>query len=298
MSRIGFDLGGSKLAAIALDDRGGELERLRRPVPRAYPALLDAFVGMTCALERAHGPSPVVGIGMPGMIAADGRLVRVVNLPWVEGRSIADDLAARLARPVRIANDANCFALSEALDGAAAGARVVFGAILGTGVGGAVVVDGRALPGANAIAGEWGHNPLPPDEEERGLAPPRCACGRAGCIEAWLNGDALLREVRAQGGGARSAVEVAARAATGDPAATRALERYARRLARALAGIINLLDPDVIVVGGGLSAIDRLYAAVPELWRPHVVAPAPATRLVRARHGPDSGLRGAAWLAG
>jgi fructokinase len=229
------------------------------------------------------------------MIGAGGELIRVVNLPWVEGRPLRSDLEQAVGLPVTIANDANCFALSEAVDGAAAGAPVVFGATLGTGVGGGIVVAGQPLPGANAIAGEWGHNPLPLLAPEDG-PPVACACGRTGCIETWLNGRALARDFARVAGRAADGPEIAGLAAQGDGAALAALARYQRRLAIALAGVVNLLDPDVIVLGGGLSAIASLYSEVPKLWRPLVVAPEPKTRLVPARFGAESGLRGAAWL--
>ena len=296
MIRIGFDVGGSKVAAIALDERGVELGRDRCPVPRDYRGTLDALLAMTGTLARPHGGPETagsVGIAVPGMIGAGGELVRVVNLPWLEGTPLRADLLGALGRPVAIANDANCFALSEAIDGAAAGAAVVFGVILGTGVGGGIVVDGKVIAGANAIAGEWGHNPLP----DAGAGPPAvCGCGRVGCIEAWLNGAALARDYRASSGRDASAAEVARLAAAGDGDAVAAIGRYERRLAMALAGIINILDPDVIVLGGGLASIASLYARVPALWRERCVAPEPRTRLVRARFGPESGLRGAAWL--
>jgi fructokinase len=294
MIRIGFDIGGSKIAAIALDPRGRELARLRRDVPKDYDATLAALVTLCRELQR-HGAACSVGIGVPGLIDAAGALVRVVNLPWLEGRPLQRDLCAALGCPVQIANDANCFALSEAVDGAAAGARVVFGAILGTGVGGGIVVEGRPLAGANAIAGEWGHNPLPGTAAAEG-APAVCACGRTGCIETWLNGAALSRDYRRLTGTANSAATIARLAEQGEAAARSALARYQQRLATALAGIINLLDPDVIVLGGGLSSIAGLYGEVPKLWAPLVLAPHPSTRLVPARFGPESGLRGAAWL--
>ena len=295
MIRIGFDIGGSKLAAIALDEHGVEVGRDRCPVPRDYRGTLDALVGMSGALAHGPGGDWSVGIALPGMIGAAGELVRVVNLPWLEGRPLRTDLQAALARPVAIANDANCFALSEAVDGAAAGAAVVFGVILGTGVGGGIVVDGRVIAGANAIAGEWGHNPMP--EAGRGSGPPeRCGCGRTGCIESWLNGGALARDYLQGGGREISAAEVARLAEAGDDRAAAAIRRFEQRLAVALAGIVNILDPDVIVLGGGLASIASLYARVPELWRALCVAPEPTTRLVPARFGPESGLRGAAWL--
>jgi fructokinase len=296
--RIGFDIGGSKLAVIALDDRGAELGRNRCLVPRTYRGTLDALTGMSEALVLAHGGREMarsIGIALPGMIGAAGELVRVVNLPWLEGMPLCADLRRALGRPVAIANDANCFALSEAIDGAAAGAPVVFGVILGTGVGGGIVVDGKVIAGANAVAGEWGHNPLPGVVAEAG--PPQvCGCGRVGCIETWLNGAALARDYRASSGRDASAAEVARLAAAGEGDARAAVERFEQRLAVALAGIVNILDPDVIVLGGGLASMASLYVRVPVLWRELCVAPEPRTRLVRARFGPESGLRGAAWL--
>jgi fructokinase len=291
--RIGFDIGGSKLAAIALDEHGAELGRDRCPVPRDYRGTLAALTGMT--ETHAQGMACSVGIALPGMIGAAGELLRVVNLPWLEGKPLCADLRCALGRPVAIANDANCFALSEAVDGAAAGAAVVFGVTLGTGVGGGIVVDGKVLVGANAIAGEWGHNPMPFAGADAG--PPQiCGCGRTGCIETWLNGAALARDYHARSGRAAPAAEVARLAAAGDGDAGAAIARFERRLAVALAAIINILDPDVIVLGGGLASIASLYTRVPALWRDLCVAPEPATRLVRARFGPESGLRGAAWL--
>jgi fructokinase len=294
MIRIGFDIGGSKIAAIALDQRGRQLARLRRDVPRDYHATLAALVGLCHELQH-HGSARSIGIGMPGLIGADGSLIRVVNLPWLQGRPLQRDLQEAVQCPVQIANDANCFALSEAVDGAAAGARVVFGAILGTGVGGGIVVEGKPLAGANAIAGEWGHNPLPGTAAADGPAVV-CGCGRTGCIESWLNGAALARDYRTVSGGENSAATIARLAEQGEPEARTALARYQRRLAAALATLINVLDPDVIVLGGGLSSIASLYAEVPKLWVPLVVALQPQTKLVPARFGPESGLRGAAWL--
>jgi fructokinase len=295
MIRIGFDVGGSKIAAIALDPEGRELARHRRDVPRDYDGVLSALVELSRELQDGHGAARSVGIAMPGQIGADGALLRVVNLAWLEGRPLRTDLAQALGTPVAIANDANCFALSEAIDGAAAAADVVFGATLGTGVGGGVVIGRRPHTGANAIAGEWGHNPLPDRAADDG-PPQGCACGRTGCIETWLNGAALARDYRNLTGREVAAPGVARLAERGEPEGCMALARYQRRLAVALAGIINILDPDVIVLGGGLSSIATLYAEVPKLWAPLVVAPEPRTRLVPARFGPESGLRGAAWL--
>jgi fructokinase len=296
MVRIGFDIGGTKLAAIALDGQGRELGRRRERVPRDYAGTRDMVVAMVRAFGRAHGPVASVGLSLPGMIGAGGELLRMVNLPWLEGTPLRAELSATLDRPVVIANDANCFALSEATDGAAAGARLVFGATLGTGVGGAIVVDGRPLVGANAIAGEWGHNPLGVDPED---GPPlTCGCGRTGCVETWLNGSALARDHGNLGGEALAAPDVARLAEAGDTVAGRALGRYQRRLAMALGQIVNILDPEVIVLGGSVATMASLYTMVPRLWGAFTVAAAPRTRLVPARFGPDSGLRGAAWLAG
>jgi fructokinase len=295
MIRIGFDVGGSKLAVIALDEQGAELGRDRQKVPRDYRSTLDALTHITETL--GHGAARSVGIALPGMIGAAGELVRVVNLPWLEARSLRTDLQQALGLPVAIANDANCFALSEAIDGAAAGAAVVFGVILGTGVGGGIVVDGKVLAGANAIAGEWGHNPLPDAGRDAG-SPQVCGCGRVGCVETWLNGAALARDYLASTGRDADAAEIARLAETGDGDAKAAIARFEQRLALALAGIVNILDPDVIVLGGGLASIASIYARVPALWRSFCVAPEPRTRLVPARFGPESGLRGAAWLGG
>ena len=297
--RIGFDIGGSKLAVIALDERGAELSRDRCLVPRDYRGTLEALVGMSEALTLAHGDGRgmacSVGIALPGMIGAAGELVRVVNLPWLQATPLRADLERALALPVAIANDANCFALSEAIDGAAAGAAVVFGVILGTGVGGGIVVDGKVIAGANAIAGEWGHNPLP-DAGANAGPPQICGCGRLGCVETWLNGAALARDCLACAGRDADAAAIARLSETGDRGAQAAIARFEQRLAVALAGIINILDPEVIVLGGGLASIASLYTQVPCLWRDLCVAPEPRTRLVKARFGPESGLRGAAWL--
>ncbi|MEM7024298.1 MAG: ROK family protein [Pseudomonadota bacterium] len=293
--RIGFDIGGTKLAVVALDRKGAELGRDRRPVPRDYRGVVDAIVHMAGSMADAHGDALSLGIALPGMIGAKSELVRMVNLPWLERTPLREDLQQALARPVAIANDANCFALSEAQDGAAAGAGVVFGVILGTGVGGGIVVHGRVVAGANAIAGEWGHNPLFEIGETTG-PPVTCGCGRIGCIETWLNGAALTRDYLALSGTELDAAEVAVRAEAGEDAARTALSRFEHRLAAALASIINILDPDVIVLGGGLASIASLYESVPRRWSEFCVASKPKTRLARARFGPESGLRGAAWL--
>ena len=291
---IGIDIGGTKLAAIGLDDDGAERARLRQPVPENFDGLVDTIAGTVERLAAAGVRAPSVGVSIPGIITRGGEIGMIVNLPWLEGRPLRRALEARLGCPVALANDANCFALSEATDGAAAGAEVVFGAILGTGVGGGLVVGGDLLVGVNASAGEWGHNPWP-TPGDGGLP---CACGRypQGCVETWLNGAALARDYAALGGGRATAEAIGARAAAGEARATEAVARYAGRLAAALAGVINLLDPDVIVLGGGLSEIAALYRLVPAAWGAHAGVARPATGLVRARFGPESGLRGAARL--
>ncbi len=294
--RIGIDLGGTKIEGVALGADGRELQRRRIAAPRGdYGDSVRAVAGLVDALERDTGQRGTVGVGIPGTVSPATGLIKNANSTWLIGQRLAEDLSRALDRPVRLANDANCFALSEATDGAAAGADVVFGVIIGTGTGGGVVVHGRVLPGANAIAGEWGHNPMPaPTDDER--PGPSCYCGRSGCIETFLSGPALRRDYAASGGEAMTAAEVADRAAAGEPRAEAALARYERRLARAIASVINVLDPDVIVLGGGLSNIERLYANVPALWSPFVFSDRVETRLVRAKHGDASGVRGAAWL--
>src|SRR5258705_9483553 len=291
--RIGIDLGGTKIEGIAIGDDGSQRLRRRIPAPRGdYDATLTAVMDFICEIEREVGERGSVGIGIPGAVSPATQLIKNANSIWLIGRPLKDDLARRLDRPVKLANDANCFALSGAADGAAAGADVVFGVIIGTGTGAGIVVHGQVLTGANAIAGEWGHNPLPaPTDDER--PGPACYCGRLGCIEVFLSGPGLARDY---GHGQETAKEIAARAAGGEAIACAALARYEERLARALAGVINILDPDVIVLGGGLSNIERLYDSVPALWRPHVFSDSVTTRLVRAMHGDASGVRGAAWL--
>jgi fructokinase len=295
--RIGIDLGGTKIEGIALDAHGREMRRLRIAAPRGeYRDTLAAIASIVQALERETGASGSVGIGIPGAPSPDTGLIKNANSTWLIGRALGPDLEQALGRPVRLANDANCFALSEAIDGAAAGAGVVFGVILGTGCGGGIVVHGCVLTGPNAIAGEWGHNPLPaPDGTE--WPGPACYCGRSGCIETFLSGPALARDYISNGGAPMDAEEIARRATGGDALASAALDRYEGRLARALTTVVNLLDPDVIVLGGGVSNIPRLYTNVPPLLRPFGGEP-PRTRVVRARFGDSSGVRGAAWLWG
>ena len=302
--RIGLDLGGTKIEAIALDPAGSVLVRQRRPTPAGdYDATVAAIADLVGEVESSLAsamPLPparqaTVGVGIPGTISPASGLVKNANSTWLIGRPFDRDLAAALGRPVRVANDANCFALSEAVDGAGAGAAVVFGVILGTGVGGGVAIDGRPLLGRNAVAGEWGHNPLPwPQDEERpGQV---CYCGREGCIETFLSGPALAADFHLRSGRAATAQEIVAWAEAGDPAADATLARYEDRLARGLASVINLLDPDVIVLGGGLSNVGRLYEAVPRLWSRYVFSDRVETRLLPPVHGDSSGVRGAAWL--
>lgn len=273
--RLGVDLGGTKSEIIALADDGRELLRERVPTPRGdYAATIATIAQLVRNAEQkvGAGRTASVGVGIPGAESRVTGLIKNANSTWLIGQPLRADLEAALGRPVRLANDANCFALSEATDGAAAGVEVVFGVILGTGVGGGIVVNGQVLAGANAIAGEWGHNPMPGEEAVR----PRCYCGRYGCIETFLSGPALAAD-----GGAEDEA---------------AMQRYERRLARALAQVINILDPDVVVLGGGVSNLDRLYDRVPRLWGEFVFSDAVATRLVKNRHGDSSGVRGAAWL--
>jgi fructokinase len=293
--RIGVDLGGTKTEALALGDGGVELLRLRRPTPRDYDGTLALVAALVGELEAAVGSRGTVGVGMPGTISPATGLVKNANSTWLLGRPLGDDLCRLLAREVRLANDANCFALSEARDGAAAGAAVVFGVIVGTGTGAGVVVDGRVLGGRNAVAGEWGHNPLPwPREDER--PGPRCWCGKDGCVETFLSGPGLARDHRAATGEERTAAEIAAAAAAGDAGAAGSLARHADRMARALATVIDLLDPDVVVLGGGLSNLPSLYEEVPRLWGRWVFSDRVDTLLVPPRWGDSSGVRGAAWL--
>jgi fructokinase len=308
--RIGLDLGGTKIEAVLLDG-SRELARVRIPTPRDdYPATLQAIARVVADLEARGGTTATVGLGIPGAIDPVTHFVKNANSVWLIGRPLQADLETLLARPVRIDNDANCFAVSEAADGAALSAAVVFGVIVGTGTGAGVVVNGRPLRGANAIAGEWGHNPLPWPDADEWPGPP-CYCGRSGCIETFLSGPGLARDYARRTGRTLDSPHIVRDAAAGDPGAGAALARYEGRMARALASIINVLDPDVVVLGGGLSNIDRLYQQVPRLWGAYVFGATAApssegddarrsavvrTRLVRAHHGDASGVRGAAWL--
>jgi len=294
--RIGIDLGGTKVEAIALGDAGQELFRRRVPTPsRDYDGTLSAIANLVADIEEKLGRQGSVGIGTPGAISPRTGLIKNSNSVVLNGRPLDRDLTTRLGRPIRIDNDANCFALSEAVDGAAHDASVVFGVILGTGVGGGIVVDRRVITGRNRIAGEWGHNPLPwPRLDE--LPGPPCYCGKRGCIETFLSGPGMAHEFRNRTGRDLSAHDIVAAADAGDTVTLAMMETYEDRLARGLAHIINVVDPEVIVLGGGLSNIERLYRNVPPLIQRYVFSDGVATPVVRAIHGDSSGVRGAAWL--
>jgi fructokinase len=288
--RIGIDLGGTKTEVAVLAPSGAIAWRRREDTPRQYPDIIRAMAGLVQAAESALGLEATVGVGIPGVISPATNLVKNANTQVLIGHALDRDLEAALGRAVRVENDANCFALSEAADGAGQGARCVFGVILGTGCGGGIVVDGRILAGRQRIAGEWGHSPLPqPRDDEWPL--PSCWCGQRGCLELYLAGPGLARSCAAP-----DAATVLARAEQGDPAAAAALDRHADRLARGLAVICNVLDPDAIVLGGGLSNMAHLYERVPALLRRYVFSDVVDTPILRNRHGDSSGVRGAAWL--
>ena len=294
--RIGIDLGGTKIEAIALAPGGRELLRRRIGAPRDdYQSTLGAIVSLVASVETELGDRGSVGIGHPGTISPATGVIKNSNSTWLNGQPLDRDLSRLLDRPLRLANDANCFALSEATDGAGAGANVVFGVIAGTGTGGGIVVNGQVVTGANAIAGEWGHNPMPWPAADEWPGPP-CYCGRTGCIETFLSGPAVARDYERVGGEPVAALDIARRAADGETRAQACIERLAERMARSLASVINVLDPHAIVLGGGLSNIGYLYERVPTLWRRFVFSDNAATKLVPAVHGDSSGVRGAAWL--
>jgi fructokinase len=295
--RIGVDLGGTKIEALALDDGGQERvrRRVRTPQDEGYDAVVRAVADLVASVEAEVGARGTVGIGTPGALSPTTGLLRNSNTVCLNGRALDRDLASALGREVRLANDADCFALAEATDGAAAGAPTVFGVIVGTGTGGGVVVHGRLVSGPNAIAGEWGHNPLPwPKSDE--LPGPACYCGKHGCIETWLSGPGIAADHRRTTGESLESSALAERAREGDAHAAATLARHVDRLARSLATVINVLDPHVIVLGGGVSNLDHLYTDVPARWGRYVFSDGVVTRLVRARHGDSAGVRGAAWL--
>jgi fructokinase len=298
--RIGVDLGGTKIEALAMDGDGAELVRRRIATPPGYAESLAAITTLITDVEKKAGRSGTIGIGIPGIVVPETGLVKNANSVWLNGQPLARDLEQRLGREIRVMNDADCFALSEASDGAAAGAHVVFGVIIGTGVGGGIVVNGQVLPGANLIAGEWGHNPLPWMEADE-FPGPSCYCGRTGCIEMWVSGPGFERDHAKRHGAQIPAAEIVRFASTGDPLATMSLDLYCDRLARSLASLVNVLDPDVIVLGGGMSNVPDLPSRVAELVPRYILAAGATssklmTRFVCAKHGDSSGVRGAARL--
>ena len=294
--RIGIDLGGTKTEIVALGDGGHEIYRKRVDTPAAsYDAIVATLAGLVREAESALGQRGTVGVGIPGTVSARTGLVKNANTVALNGRPLDRDLGRALARDVRCQNDANCLALSEAVDGAGAGRRVVFAAILGTGCGAGIALDGRPWAGANLVAGEWGHNPLPwPTADE--VSGPACWCGKTSCIEKWISGTGFADDYARAAGVRLKGEQIVARARQGEAAARGALERYANRLARALAHVVNLLDPDVIVLGGGLSNVDELYEMVPPQLANYVFGGEADTPVVRNKHGDSSGVRGAAWL--
>ncbi len=298
--RIGIDLGGTKIEILALDQDGNALLRHRIATPAGdYPATVRALTQLVLDAEKSLSAYGSVGIATPGALARSGAFsgcIKNANSTCLNGKPLVRDLQHALQRDIRSENDANCFALSEASDGAAAGARSVFGVILGTGVGGGIVIDGKVLTGCNAIAGEWGHNPLPAPNPEEMAQTPLCYCGRSNCIETWLSAPGMAADHFRACGRQINASEIVAQAQAGDAACEATLQRYEQRLARALAGVINIIDPEVIVLGGGLSNITRWYDSVPKLWARHVFSDHIATRLVPPKYGDSSGVRGAAWL--
>jgi len=294
--RIGIDLGGTKIEALAIDNHGVELARYRIDTPRDdYDATIGAMVGLVHRLEEKVGSIGTVGAGIPGSISRITGLVKNANSTWLNGRPLDRDLIAALGREVRIANDANCFAVSEATDGAAAGQHVVFGVILGTGCGGGVAIGGRVHEGPNGVAGEWGHNPLPwPRPEE--YPGPKCYCGKRGCMEMWVSGTGIALDYRTVTGKTLTTQEIVSQFEAGDREATAAMERFEDRLARGLAQVVNILDPDVIVIGGGVSRVKHIYRELPKKLKAYVFGGEASTPVLPAMYGDSSGVRGAAWL--
>jgi fructokinase len=295
--RIGIDLGGTKIEAVAMAHDGGIVARQRVSTPRDYDGTLRELVQLVTQLEGTLQHPATVGMGIPGVVVPQTGLVKNANSTWLIGKPLKTDLERALSREIRIENDANCFALSEASDGAAAGAKVVFGVIMGTGCGGGIVIDGKVLTGRNLIAGEWGHNPLPWPQPGEVHGPP-CYCGKHGCIETWISGPAVAADHARVHGEALSAPDIMAAAARGEPAAVATRTRLVHRAARSLATIINVLDPDVIVLGGGLSNTEGLANELEREVAPWVFSDTVSTRVVANKHGDASGVRGAAWLWG
>jgi len=294
--RIGIDLGGSKIELIALDHQDNVRMRIRRPTPAGdYDASIALIVDMVRKTEKKLQTTTTVGIGTPGAVSLSSGAMKNCNSTCLNGQPLQQDLEHALQRKIRLTNDANCFALSETMHGAAQGAKIVFGVILGTGVGGGLVVNGKIIDGANHIAGEWGHNPLPLSAATD-FPGPACYCGKYGCIESWLSGPAMSACHQRNTGEELSAEAIVSASVSGNTLCTKTLERYYQRLAMALATVINVVDPDVIVLGGGLSNIDALYRRVPELWLPYVFSDEVRTKLLPPEHGDSSGVYGAAWL--
>jgi fructokinase len=294
--RIGIDLGGTKIEALAIDDRGVELARHRVDTPRDdYDATVQAIVGLVRRLEEETGKTGTVGAGIPGTVSRITGLVKNANSTWLNGRPFHKDLIAALGREVRVANDANCLAVSEATDGAAAGACVVYGVILGTGCGGGVAIDGCVHDGPNGVAGEWGHNPLPWQKPEENPGP-ECYCGKRGCMEMWVSGTGIALDYKNATSRVKTTREIVADFNAGDREAIAAMERFEDRLARGLANVVNILDPDVIVIGGGVSSVGHIYQKLPELVTAYVFGGEMSTPIVQAKYGDSSGVRGAAWL--
>lgn len=294
--RLGVDLGGSKIEIIALDAQGGQLLRHRIATPQGdYRATLQAITQLVKDSENQLGQTGTLGVGIPGAESLASGLIKNANSTCLIGQPLRQDLQTLLQRPIRLANDANCFALSEAVDGSGRTAEIVFGVILGTGIGGGIVIGQQVLTGANAIAGEWGHNPLPALRPED-FPQPACYCGRSGCIETYLSGPALAADHYRHSGQNLTSEAIEQRANAGDAACEATLQRYERRLGRALAGVINILDPEIIVLGGGLSKMARLYRNLPDCCGQHVFSDVFNTRIVPPQHGDSSGVRGAAWL--
>ncbi|MCG9698306.1 fructokinase [Shewanella sp. Isolate11] len=295
MLRMGVDLGGTKIEIVALNEQGKELFRKRVPTPREYQATLDAIESLVNEAESEVGQVGTVGVGIPGVISPYSGLVKNANSTWINGHPLDIDLGKRLGREVRVANDANCFAVSEAVDGAAAGKGIVFGVIIGTGCGAGIAINGKVHAGGNGIGGEWGHNPLPWMTEDE-FNSTECFCGNKNCIETFISGTGFIRDYKAAGGDAPSGIEIASRMQKGEPLAQAAFDRYIDRLARSLAHVINVLDPDVIVLGGGVSNIDAIYPLLPKVLPQYVLGGECRTPVVQNMYGGSSGVRGAAWL--
>lgn len=294
--RFGVDLGGTKTEIAALSKETGEIILRRRVnTQRTYDGVIRTIKGLVETAEKEIGETGTVGIGIPGAISPKTGLIKNANSTWINGRPLDRDLSAALNRPVRLANDADCLALSEATDGAGAGFDIVWAVILGTGAGSGIVAFKHLITGPNAIGGEWGHNPLPYLTAEEHAATP-CYCGRNGCNETLISGTGLMNDYRRETGLSKTGEEIAKAAENNDPAAEKVLTRYEDRLARATAAVINILDPHIVVLGGGVSKIDRLYTTLPVLWKKYVFSDFVETKLAKAKYGDSSGVRGAAWL--